>query len=72
MKFLVTDIAIDWQDDFEWIDPISSDKRAEIKDEIIGTVWEADNEDDLVYELIAAHGWSIETVDYKILLTGVS
>lgn len=63
MQFQITGLVIDWQDDYNYIQPISSTERVRITEEIIGSIWDADDEDDLVEELIAAHGWSIESLD---------
>jgi hypothetical protein len=69
MNLQVTAIAIDWQDEFDWIDPIVPEERAKITTEIIGSIWDVDGEDDLVDEISTAYGWLIESIDYRHVLT---
>ena len=68
MKFQVTDIAVDWQDDFDSIDPISLKERFQITKNIVGSIWDVDDEDDLVDEISTAYGWLIESIDYEQVL----
>ena len=68
MKFQVTAIAIDWQDDFDSIDPISLKERFQITKNIVGSIWDVDDEDDLVDEISTAYGWLIESIDYEQVL----
>jgi len=68
MQFQVTDIEFDFDDDYNegWEnDPIP---QQEIIDETIGTIWEADDEDDLIEEITCASGWCINSIDYRIIL----
>ena len=65
MKFKITDLVIDWQDDYDFIQPISSTERVRITEGIIGSIWDADDEDDLVEQITAAYGWLIESIDYR-------
>ena len=69
MQFQITSLVIDWQDDYDFIQPISSIERVRITEEIIGSIWDANDEDDLVEEITAAHGWLIESIDYTHVLT---
>ena len=59
MKFLVTNIAYDFEDSF--------DEEIELRDLALG-VWEADDEDDLIEEVTTASGWCIKSIDYEIQL----
>lgn len=68
MKFQVTAIAIDWQDDFDSIDPISLEERSQIKEKIVGSIWDVDDEDDLVNKISTAYGWLIESINYRQVL----
>ncbi|NDB65468.1 MAG: hypothetical protein EB168_07360 [Euryarchaeota archaeon] len=68
MQFQITGLVIDWQDDYDFIQPISPAERVRITEEIIGSIWDADDEDELVNEITAAHGWSIESIDYAHVL----
>ena len=68
MQFQVTKIEFDFDDDYNegWEnDPIP---QKEIIDETIGTIWEADDEDDLIEEITTATGWCINSIDYRHVL----
>ena len=68
MQFQVTKIEFDFDDDYNegWEnDPIP---QKEIVDETIGTIWEADDEDDLIEEITTATGWCINSIDYRHIL----
>ena len=57
MKFQVTDIEFDFDLDCN-VDC----------DDYIGTIWEADDGDDLVEEITSAAGWCIKSIDYRTVL----
>jgi len=65
MKFQVTEIEFDFDDDEEFTqyhyDNITADT--------IGQIWEADDEDDLVEEITCATGWCIKSLDYRHVLS---
>ena len=70
MKFNVTEIEFDLNDDYD----MSKDDRLnlnelqiELEDSTVG-VWEADDEDDLIEEITASTGWCIKNIDYDIQL----
>lgn len=68
MKFQVTQIEFDFDDDYDegWEnDPIP---QQEIIDKTIGQIWEADDEDDLIKEITCATGWCINSIDYVHIL----
>ena len=65
MKFLVTNIAYDFNDCID--EPLSLEEQLEITNETLG-VWEADDEDDLLEEITACSGWCIENIDYEVQL----
>ena len=65
MKFLVTNIAYDFEDSFD--EPLSLEEQLDITNETIG-VWEAEDEDDLLEEIYACSGWAIKNIDYDIQL----
>lgn len=66
MKFQVTEIEFDFDDDF----PESfEDEKYDIIAETIGQIWEADDEDDLVEEITCATGWCIKSIDYRHILS---
>ena len=73
MKYNVTDIVFDFDDDeantvcnsdLETFFIASESVRKEVVEENLG-VWEADNEDDLIEEITAASGWCIKSIDYE-------
>ena len=64
MKFLVTEVEFDLQDDYD----MSKDDRLEfnelqieLEDQTVG-IWEADDEDDLIEEITTASGWCIKSI----------
>jgi len=68
MKLKVTGLTIDWHEEFDWIDPVSSAERTRITESIIGTVWDAladDDGSDLVNQITNVYGWLIESINYK-------
>mgnify|MGYP001468498543 FL=1 len=65
MKFLVTNIAYDFNDSID--EPLSLEEQLEITNETLG-VWEAEDEDDLLEEITACSGWCIENIDYEVQL----
>ena len=66
MKFKVTQIEFDFTDDYG--DALDNESQDEIYDEVLNTVWDADEEDDLVEEITAAYGWCIRTIDFVHVL----
>ena len=67
MKFYVSDIEFDFNDDLDDIYSVSSDDQQLITRDNLG-VWEADDEDDLVEEITANAGWCIKSLNYEIQL----
>ena len=68
MQFQVTEIEFDFDDDYAegWGgDPIP---QQEIIDDTLGTIWEADDEDDLVEEITCATGWCIKSLNFRHIL----
>ena len=64
MQFQVTYIEFDFDNEDE-MDAYDKDL---ITSETIGSLWEADDEDDLIEEITSATGWCIKTIDYRIIL----
>ena len=65
MKFRVTFIHFDFEDDnFE----LPTTMQKEIIDETFSTIWEADDEEDLVEEITAATGFCVNSIDYEHVL----
>lgn len=67
MKFKVTFIQFDFTDDLG--DELDVESQDEIYDDVMGTVWDADDEDDLMEEITCATGWCIKSIDYVHVLS---
>ena len=67
MKFNVTDIEFDFDDECYGYDPLTFEQEISIRDMALG-VWEADNEDDMIDEITAASGWLIKNIYFDIQL----
>ena len=67
MKFNVTEIEFDFDDDYANGFKLTLDEEIELRDLTLG-VWEADDEDDLTEEITSASGWCIKSIDYEIQL----
>ena len=69
MLFKVTEIQFDFTGDDSEVDDIDTETQDEIYDDVMGTVWEADDEDDLIEEITCATGWCIKFIDYVHVLS---
>ena len=67
MKFNVTEVEFDFDDDYAEESKLTFDEEIEIRDLALG-VWDADDEDDLLEEITTACGWCIKSIDYDIQL----
>ena len=71
MKFLVTDVEFDLNDDYDMSEDDTSkfknELQLDLQEKTFG-VWEADDEDDLIEEITTASGWCIKSIDYDIQL----
>ena len=65
MQFQITRIEFDFTDD---LDDLDSESQDEIYDEVLGTIWEADDEENLVERITYAIGWYIKSIDYRHVL----
>ena len=63
--YQVTDIEFDFVDSEG---ELAKDIQADILDDVLGTIWEADDEDDLIEEITSATGWCINSIDYRTIL----
>ena len=69
MQFLITDIKFDCSlDDSDWTIKDQLETEEMLPKAYIGSVWEANNEDDLLEEISCASGWLISEIDYKVVL----
>ena len=67
MKFNVTEVEFDFDDDYAEESKLTFDEDIEIRDLALG-VWDAEDEDDLIEEVTTACGWCIKSIDYDIQL----
>ena len=67
MKFKVTFIQFDFTDDLD-DEALDVESQDEIYEDVMGTVWDADDEDDLMEEITCATGWCIKSIDYVHVL----
>ena len=67
MKFNVTEVEFDFDDDYAEESKLTFDEEIEIRDLALG-VWEADDEDDLIEEITASTGWCIKSINYEVQL----
>jgi len=68
MKYRVTFINFDFTDccaDEE----VTQEQMDEAVDCAMSTIWDADDEDDLVEEISTATGWCINSIDYEHILS---
>lgn len=68
MKFQVTEIDFDFRDEDYHGEPVDPTYKAELLEETLSTIWEADDEEDLIDEISTASGWCINSIDYRIAL----
>ena len=67
MKFNVTEVEFDFDDDYAEESKLTFDEEIEIRDLALG-VWDAEDDDDLIEEVTTACGWCIKSIDYDIQL----
>ena len=69
MQFKITDIqfdcSLDSDDGTRWNQRVL---ERELREDYVGTVWEAANEEDLIDELTTASGWCINSIEYLHIL----
>ena len=69
MQFQITDIEFDCSlDDDDWTEKDQYETEENLPKSYIGTIWDADDEDDLVEEISCASGWCIKSIDYRHVL----
>ena len=69
MKFNVTEVEFDFNDDYAEESKLTFDEEIAVRDLALG-VWEAEDEDDLIEEVTTASGWCVKSIDYEIQLKG--
>ena len=65
MQFQVTKIEFDFAGD----NLFTENDRLDLIEETIGSIWEVDDEDDLIEEITSASGWCINFIDYRHVLS---
>ena len=72
MKYRITEIEFDFTDDIgdgDTMDDFLTDEyKQEVYDEVVGNIWEACDEDDLIDEITTATGWCVNSIDYQHIL----
>jgi len=61
MQYQVTEIQFDFEE-------ITLEDQNDITSEVIGTIWEAIDDEDLIDEITTATGWCIVSIDYRVVL----
>ena len=70
MKFQVTDIKFDCSlDDSDYTESERIYTEEMMNVSYIGTIWEADDGDDLIEEITDVAGWCINSIDYRITVS---
>ena len=67
MQLQVTKIEFDFEmedDEFP-----SQEYQQQLTEEIIGSIWEVDDEEELTDEISTATGWCIRSIDYRYILS---
>ena len=67
MKFNVTEVEFDFDDDYAEESKLTFDEEIEIRDLALG-VWDAEDEDDMIDEITTATGYLIKIIYYDIQL----
>ena len=67
MKFNVTEVEFDFDDDYANGFKLTFDEEIELRDLALG-VWDADDEDDMIDEITTATGYLIKNIYYDIQL----
>ena len=67
MQFQVLDIEFDFSDDLD-DESLKVETQNDIYDEVVGQIWDANDEEDLVEEITTAYGWCIKSLDYRHVL----
>ena len=64
MMYKVTQIEFDFESDDEYI--WNTGEQQQIVDKVTSTIWEANDEDDLIEKITYATGWCIKSIDYFV------
>ena len=64
MRFEVTDIEFDFDDDYCEESRLTFEEEIELHDSALG-IWDTLDEDDLIEQITELSGWCIKSIDYK-------
>tara|TARA_Y100000996_G_C22427357_1_gene604079 strand:- start:601 stop:843 length:243 start_codon:yes stop_codon:yes gene_type:complete len=64
MKFNVTEIEFDFDDECYGYEPLTFDEEISIRDQALG-IWDTEDENDLIEQITNTMGWCIKSIDYK-------
>ena len=65
MQFQITEIEFDFDDEYA---PYPEEEKEGVINQTMTTIWEADDEEDLIEEITCASGWCIKSIDYRHIL----
>ena len=68
MQFQVTEIDFDFRDEDYHGEPVDPTYKAELLEETLSTIWEADDDEDLVEKITCCTGWCVKSIDYRHVL----
>ena len=70
MQYMITGIKFDCScDDDDWTPKDQEETEYILPAAYLGTIWDADDEEDLIEELTASSGWCIKSLEYKYILS---
>tara|TARA_B100000085_G_scaffold214974_1_gene199222 strand:+ start:378 stop:590 length:213 start_codon:yes stop_codon:yes gene_type:complete len=70
MQYMITGIKFDCScDDDDWTPKDQEETEYILPAAYLGTIWDADDEEDLIEELTASSGWLIKSLEYKHILS---
>lgn len=65
MKYKITQIEFDFDDDYDGEGEISDELKEEIYDDVMFRIWEVEEEEELVDEITDYSGWCVKSIDYQ-------
>ena len=69
MQFQITNVVFYLNpEDPDWEDNDVNEYQKDLQEQYIGSIWDVDDEDDLVEEITCASGWLIDEIDYRHVL----
>lgn len=69
MKFQITEIDFDLSpENPDWENNDINEYQKDMQERYIGTIWEADDDEDLIEEITCATGWCINSLNYRHVL----